>query len=281
MRNFVLYLQDILPKSINFYPKQVLDILLVTYIIFRLLKLVHGTRAWRILGGILIFVCALFASDKLELYTLHWVLDKATILAPFAIVILLLPEVRTTLEELYKLGAWPQKFLQKKYSTTEHTIDQISEAFQEMSSTKTGALVVLVKNNPLEYLTPSGTTLNAAVSKELLLAIFYHGNPLHDGATIIDGNKIVAAECTLPLSETTQLAKTFHTRHRAALGISEQSDSVAIVVSEERGTISWFESGKHVKIKNKDHLKELLISNFLIVNNSNAKKFTPRIKIKR
>ncbi len=258
------FIQNIFHQTyFNYHPKQMVDILLVTYIIYRLLKLIHGTRAWRILGGLVIFVCALLLSDKLGLNTLHWLLDKATMFAPFAIVILLLPELRATLEELYKIGQWPQRFLQKKTSANQQTIDEIALAVLEMSASKTGAIIVLVNKNQLDFLIPTGTVLNATVSNHLLRSIFYGENPLHDGAVLLDGNRVLAAGCTLPLSESNNLGAKFHMRHRAAMGISEQSDAVAIVVSEEKGTISLFQSGEHSIIKDINVLKDILAKHLI------------------
>lgn len=222
----------------------VVDIALVTFVIFRLLCLVRTTRAWRILGGIVIFVLALLVSDYLQLRTLHWLLDKATLLAPVALVILLLPELRQTLEGFARLGLWPERLPGDTVRTAAKTIEEIVAAVAEMSASRIGALIVIERGVHLDDIASNGVAVNAEVSAPLLGSIFYGGNPLHDGAVVVRGDRVMAAACRLPLSEDLRLAKEFHMRHRAGLGISEQTDSVVIIVSEERGTISLAVDGQ-------------------------------------
>jgi diadenylate cyclase len=216
----------------------VLDILLVGYLLYRLLSLTRGSRAWRILGGVVAFVLLLFVSSWLQLTALHWILDKATLLAPVALVILLLPELRQALEGVGKLGFWPKRLAGLETRTAEKTVDAIAHAAEELASASVGALIIVEREASLEEIVANGVRLDAKVSAPLLGAIFFEQNPLHDGAAIVRGDTIVAAACRLPLSESHRLAQNLHMRHRAAVGVTEGKDCLALVVSEERGAIS-------------------------------------------
>ncbi len=236
----------------------VIDILLVAYLIFRLLQLVRGTRNWRIVGGIGTFVVALFLSDLLRLHTLHWVLDKATLLAPVALVILLLPELRQTLEGFARLGLWPERLRGADHQTAARTIEEIIAGVAEMSASRLGAIIVIERSGHLDEVISSGVQVSAQVSAPLLGSIFYHGSPLHDGAVVIRGDTIAAAACRLPLSESAKLDTSVHMRHRAGLGITEQADSIAIIVSEERGSVSVAIEGTLKKLASHLELRDIL-----------------------
>lgn len=237
----------------------VFDVLLVSYLLYRLLMLVRGTRAWRILGGILIFLVAMFLSDRIGLSTLHWILEKAAVLGPVALVILLLPEMRQAIESLGKIGFWPQRFAAGVQERAEaRTVEELVAAMAELASQRVGALVVIEMDGKLEEIASNGVQLNAAVSAPLLGSIFYDNNPLHDGAVIVTGDTLLAAACRLPLSESSRLDQNVHMRHRAAVGVSELHDCLAIVVSEERGTISVAREGRLVRLSSAGELRELL-----------------------
>jgi len=237
----------------------VLDILLVAYLIYRLLLLVRGTRAWRILLGVVAFLIVLFVSDKLHLQTLHWILDKATLLGPVALVILFLPELRQTIEGFGKITPLSVLHVGPTEERAEaRTVEELTAAMAELAAESVGALVVIEKNGSLAEIASNGVSLNAVVSAPLLGAIFYEGNPLHDGAVIIRGDLIVAAACRLPLSESMQLDQNVHMRHRAAVGITEANDCLAIVVSEERGTISVANEGRLRRLDSHLELREIL-----------------------
>jgi diadenylate cyclase len=216
----------------------VVDILLVAYVIYRLLKLVRGRRAWRIAIGIGFFVAALVLSERFQLNTLHWILDKATLLAPVALVILFLPELRQAVEGFGKLGGWTDRLITAQQKTTIDTVQQISAAVAEMAEHRIGALIVIERTTRLQEVADNGIPVHAKVTAPLIGAIFYHGNPLHDGAIVIRGDEVVAAACRLPMSESTTIPGHFHMRHRAGIGISEHSDAIVVIVSEERGEIA-------------------------------------------
>ncbi|MCA1947161.1 MAG: diadenylate cyclase CdaA [Armatimonadetes bacterium] len=241
----------------------VADILLVAYLVYRLLAMIRGTRAWRILGGIVVFILALYASSALRLNTLHWVLDKATLLAPVALVILLLPELRQALETVGKIGLWPQVLPSLSEPAAEaQTVEEIVAAVSEMASARVGALIVLERTASLDEIIANGVPLDAKVTAPALGAIFYPGNPLHDGAAIIRGDRIVAAACRLPLSESERLDANVHMRHRAAVGVTEALDCLCVVVSEERGTISLAADGRLRRLGSHLELREILNTQF-------------------
>lgn len=236
----------------------VVDILLVTFVIYRLLKLVRGGRAWRIVLGLAFFVAALAASDALGLRTLHWILDKATLLAPVALVILFLPELRQAIDSFARLGLWSGRLIGGETSLEEEVIEQIAEAVEEMAEDRTGALIVIERSNKLDDIAENGVPVHAQVTAPLLIAMFYEGNPLHDGAVVIRRNELLAAACRLPLSESDAVSDKYHMRHRAGVGMSEVSDAVVLIVSEERGQIHFAIDGELIFTESGDPLRERL-----------------------
>ena len=238
----------------------VLDVLLVAYLIYRLLLLVRGTRAWRIIIGVVIFVGLLISSERLGFITLHWILEKATYLGPAALVILLLPELRATIEGF---GTLPQRLVPVASGPSAdiaqaRTIEELVAACTELAAENVGALIVIERSGHMDEIADNGVLLDASVSAPLLGSIFYEGNPLHDGAVIIRGDTILSAACRLPLSESSRLDQTVHMRHRAAVGVTEAFDCITIVVSEERGTISIAEGGRLRRLNNAPELREFL-----------------------
>ncbi|MBL8048631.1 MAG: TIGR00159 family protein [Chthonomonas sp.] len=238
---------------------QVVDILLVALILYKLISMVRSSRAWRLLIGIIVFVAALIISDMLQLRTLHWILDKATLLAPVALVILFLPELRKTLEGFGKLGEFTERGQTPKDGVMSYaTLEEIVAAVAELSSTKTGALIVLERGGDLDDICQTGVPLRAQVTASLLGSIFFDQGPLHDGAAVIRRNEIAAAACRLPLSESPHIASHLHMRHRAGIGLSEQIDAFVIVVSEERGTIGLAQSGVMETFADSNSLRDRL-----------------------
>lgn len=234
------------------------DILLVAYLNYRLFLLVRGTRAWQIAVGVFAFIGLLVLSKVLKLDTLHWILDKAALLGPVALVILFLPELRQGLEGLGKFGLGFQKLVANEHSTEAKTIDELVRAVSSMADERIGALIVVERTGSLDEIIANGVEVDAKVSGPLLQAIFYEGNPLHDGAVVLRGDTIVAAACRLPLSESSRLDQNVHMRHRAAVGVTEILDCLAIVVSEERGSISIAWEGRLRRLSNPVELRDLL-----------------------
>ena len=234
------------------------DILLVAYVIYRLLKLVRGKRAWRIVIGIIVFIVALVVSDWMQLYTLHWILDKLTLLAPVALVILFLPELRQAVEGFGKLGGWTERLMSAQHQTGTDAVVEVCKAVAEMAEHRIGALIVIEKTANLQEIADNGIPVHAQVTAPLLGAIFYHGNPLHDGAIVVRGNEVVAAACRLPMSDSRVLPPHYHMRHRAGLGMSEHSDAIVVIVSEERGEIAVAHEGTIRFVEDDLELRRLL-----------------------
>lgn len=242
--------------------RAVVDISLVAYVVYRLILLAKGTRAWQILIGLSVFFVLLFVSQWSGLLTLNWVLRQVTPLGPVAIVILLYPEFRHLLEELGRLGFWGAPLQLRVREDMTQAVEEVVRAVTLLSPRKIGALIVLERETGLADIAATGVELDAEVSTELLGTLFHPGTPLHDGAVIIRGGRVVAAGCTLPLSDSPNIATNVHTRHRAALGVSEQSDALVVIVSEETGTISLASGGKLVRGLKDETLRKRLMEAF-------------------
>ncbi len=244
------------------YLRAGVDILVVAYLLYRLILLAKGRRAWQIIIGIGVFFAFLIASEKLGLLTLNWVLRQVTPLGPVAVVILLYPELRDILERLGRLDFWGAPIHVTPREDVSMTIEKVIRTAVVLSGLKTGALIVLERETGLDDILTTGTTMDCEVSQELLGTIFYDGTPLHDGAVIIRGNRIAAAGCRLPSSESINVHSNVHMRHRAAIGMSENSDAFTVVVSEESGTISVAANGKLARGLNEAKLRQRLHEGF-------------------
>lgn len=236
-----------------------LDVLIVSALVYYLMMLAKGTRAWQVLWGLVVFVFFLLVSQWLGLQTLNWIIRQMFFLSPVAIVILFLPELRHALEEVGRIGFWGRGFVGLASEDVSDLVGEIVRAAGILSNRRAGALIVIERETGLVDIIDTGTALNAVVSAELLGTIFYPGSPLHDGAVIVRGNRIAAAGCTLPLSDSPHIGTTIHTRHKAALGISEQSDAIVVVVSEETGIISVAFNGKLVRGLRDEALEQRLV----------------------
>ncbi len=240
------------------------DILLVAYLFYRLMMLAKGTRAWQIITGLFIFFVILLFSTFARLSALSWLLQQILPLGPVALVILFYPELRHGLEEVGRLGFWGKGFTGLDREDLSSMVGQIVLTAESLSDKKIGALMVLERETGLSDIIETGTLINAEVNADLLCTIFYPGSPLHDGAAILRRDRVVAAGCTLPLSESREVqGMQVHTRHKAALGISEQSDALVVVVSEETGIISLAFDGKMARgLRDDGRLRDLLIREY-------------------
>lgn len=216
-----------------------IDIGLVYYLFYRLLLIIKGTRAFQMLIGIGLIVLVLLASQIFELYTLDWLIHSFWSQIVLALVVLFQPEIRRTLA---RVG---ERRLFRSLSEVEGSkfIEETVKAAVSMANKRIGALIVLERDTDLSTIVEMGTELDAKVTKEILVSIFLPYSPIHDGAAIIRNGRIIAAGCFLPLTLSSNLSKSLGTRHRAAVGLTEESDAVAIVVSEETGEISVVNNG--------------------------------------
>ncbi len=248
----------------------IIDILLVAVLLYQLFMLIRGTGALNIFLGILSIYLLWWLVRMFEMELLTAILGQFISVGVLALIIVFQPEIRKFLlligtRSLLTKGS---KGIFKKLWTfgeeTKLNVSPIVNACENLSQSKTGALLVFTNRNELEFFLETGEMLDAKISQQLLESIFYKNSPLHDGAVIITGNRIKAARCVLPVSENPRFPQTLGLRHRAALGITEQSDAVAIVVSEQTGRIAWFKSGQIRRNIKPLQLKELLAKELLV-----------------
>lgn len=223
-------------RSIQF--KDIIDILIVALLIYRILLLVQGTKALQMLAGLTVIILLYFFSETFELLTLNWILHTFMSSLLILIIIVFQDDIR---KALAKIGTVPIARIQTEYS---FGIEEVVKAVTKLAEKKIGALIVFEREISLKDYLEGAVLLDAKVSEELLISIFNPKSPLHDGAVVISGGKIVAAGVVLPLSTNPDIAKDLGTRHRAGIGITDVSDAVAVIVSEERGEISLAVGGK-------------------------------------
>lgn len=233
----------------------IVDLLLVGWLLSRLIKMVRGTRAMLLIKGIAVLIVATAASDFLSLNILHYILSSISTYGVILVIVIFQPELRRTLEQF---GSTDITKLFDFEEQEESAIDAVVEAVYKMAETKTGALIVFEREMSLNDIIATGVKIDSNVSKELLENIFVVDTPLHDGAVIIKGGRIAAAAAILPLTSRDDLDREYGTRHRAALGLSEESDAIVVVVSEETGKVSLVIDGKIIRGLNEEILKNEL-----------------------
>jgi len=241
-------------------PVDLLDIAIVTILIYQVLLLVRGTRAVQLTIGIAVLVLVYIASRIFKLNTLQWVLSGLPVAIPLALLVIFQPELRRMLEQLGRGGVLAAGFGQSLgREETIRLVNDVARASRILSGRRTGALMVLERRTGLNDVVESGIKIDALVTVQLLITTFFPNTPLHDGAVVIRGNRLMAAGCLLPLSENPNLSRTLGTRHRAALGISEVTDAIAVVVSEETGSISVAAEGRLSRGLSEEELKVALL----------------------
>ena len=228
----------------------ILDILIVTFIIYKLIGFIRETRAEQLAKGLLLLVIATLLSKELQLYTLHWILSG----------------LRRGLEYLGR-SKFSNVLSEVDKEEAKYMVGQLVEAIDDMSASKTGALIVIERETSLSDIVETGTVIDAAVSAQMIGNIFYEGAPLHDGALIIRGDRLYAAGCVLPLTQNKNLNKELGTRHRAGIGISENSDALVIIVSEETGIISIAQNGKLTRFLDVKKIEKTLYNIYLEESN--------------
>ncbi len=260
-------------KNISIFS--VLDILAVSYIFYKCYSLIKETRAEQLLKGIIYIIIFIPISKLLNLDTLYWILSNTITIGVLSFVIIFQPEIRRALEHIGR-SAFSDKHILEDEETMEKVINEIIDAIDNLSKSKTGALIVIERLTGLGETINTGVKIDAIVSAALLENIFVVNTPLHDGATIIRNDRIISAGCFLPLTSNNELNKSIGTRHRAAIGLSENSDSIVLIVSEETGTISLAFNGKLTRNYDKDRLKLVLTK---IIQKNKEKKLNFREKV--
>ena len=241
----------------------ILDIAVVAFIIYKILGFIQETRAQQLVKGLLVLLVVFFLSDLLHLYTLNWLLKTFMSIGIIALVVIFQPELRRGLEYVGRNKIVKAPFGQVDKAKAKHITDEFVKALTGFSETRTGALIVIEKEVSLTDIAETGTEINGDISAQLLGNIFYEGAPLHDGAVIIRGDKVYAAGCVLPLTEDKELNKALGTRHRAGIGITENSDAITLIVSEETGVISYAVSGKLTRFLDAKMVEKLLLNLYI------------------
>lgn len=249
-------LSSILSLIKNIEPRNVIDILIVAYIFYKILMLIRETRAEQLIKGLILVIVVMKLSQILGFVTLYWIIQNTLTVGLIAVIIIFQPELRKALEHLGRSRFFTKKFFESE-EEMERIVNEIAIAASNLSSSKTGALIVIEQETGLSDYAQSGVKLDAIVSSSLLENIFFENSPLHDGAVIIRRDRIYAAGCVMPLTEQI-VSKELGTRHRAAIGISENSDAISIVVSEETGIISLAINGKLTRNYDAERLKIVL-----------------------
>lgn len=240
----------------GFRREDLLDVLIVAFIIYRALHLIRGTRAVQMLLGLGVLATGYFLSSAFEMYTTHWVLSSFFDYFVFIVIVLFQDDLRRALTTM---GKNPFTLSTETESRLE-MVDEVARAAAQLARDKIGALIVIEREQGLKNFIDTGSLIDSRVRTELLYSIFIPSSPIHDGAAIINGDRIAAAGCFLPLSLDPEIDKHYGTRHRAALGITEDTDAVVVLVSEEAGAAHLVNAGKMMKNLNEAQIREGLIA---------------------
>jgi TIGR00159 family protein len=249
---------------LSYFPRitfsNICEIIIIAYLVYEILLWIKNSRAWVLLQGLVIILVFTAAAAIFHFDTILWIAGKIAAIAVTALVVIFQPELRRALEQLGSSNLLSFMFINANGAGafTEKTVEELVKAAQELSKAKTGALMVIERAESLKSIEETGIDIDAVITNQLIINIFEHNTPLHDGAVVIRGNRISSATCYLPLSENMNISKELGTRHRAAIGISEVTDSFTIVVSEETGNISVAQEGKITKLKDAQELGEIL-----------------------
>jgi diadenylate cyclase len=254
-------------------PADVIDIAIVTVLIYWALKLIRGTRAMQMVIGSLLIMVLLYSTRLLPLQTVNWLIRNVLTYLPFAVIVLFQADIRRALSHL---GRAPFFRYLARAGQMADTIEEVVTAASMLSTGKVGAIIAFEREIGLRNYVESGIPIDAVVSYDLLTTIFQPTTPMHDGAVIIQEDRVAAAACFLPLAVSPQLDKDLGTRHRAAIGLTEESDAVAVVISEERGEISLSHGGRIERRLSQDDLRERLQALLLQRRDSGQPPTAPR-----
>lgn len=263
MFNIDSFWQGFVSLASNVNIPDIVDIAIVTYIFYKVYTFIKDTRAEQVLKGMLFLLVATKVSEIFNLHTLYWMLENTLTVGLIAVLIIFQPELRSGLEYI---GRTKFTFLGKNnYTISEDQlkkdIEEIVECLYSLSRQKIGALIIMERDTRIGEVINTGTIIDAEISRQLLINIFIPNTPLHDGAVVIRDGKVKAAACFLPLTESKDLSKDLGTRHRAGIGVSEISDCLSLIVSEETGAVSIAKSGKLYRNMTKERLTNILRSN--------------------
>lgn len=280
-QSFMSYMQELAQNPFKMITL-ILDVLIVIYIIYKFIIYAKKSRAWQLLKGIIFILIITAISEVLQLKILNYILTAFMPYGVIALIVIFQPELRRMLEQLGTSKLTKYFGLDKDLETkTKEDIYKVVIAATELAKTKTGGLIVLERDIQINDIIDTGVKVDAEVSPQLVVNLFTPNTPLHDGAVIISKNKIMAAACILPLANDKDIAKEVGTRHRAGLGISKESDAIAIIVSEETGKISIAKDGTLIADLKEDTLKTILIKNMITKRFGNEKRKSKEEKVKK
>ncbi len=257
------FFNNVLSNLRTFQLRDLIDILVISFVFYEIFQFARRSRAGQLVRGVVLLIVSFMLAYLFELRTVRWVLNNFLQIGFTAAVVLFQPELRRALERLGQNTNWAGLFNWRRSDPSlrgvwQNAVVAICDAAEKLSDTRTGALIVLERNSNLDEIIRTGTPLSANVIPEMLGTIFYEGTPLHDGAVIIRDGRIVSAGCVLPLSNNLEMGKDMGTRHRAGLGMSENSDAIVVVVSEETGIISLAKNGVLIRRLDRQNLFNLL-----------------------
>lgn len=260
----------------------IVEMLIIAFLVYHILRWIKTTRAWSLLKGVIVIVVFIVIAAIFQMTTILWIVQNVLSIAAISIVVVLQPELRKALEELGQNNIFSSFFQDNGKKVEEglfsdKTINEIVRASVEMGKVKTGALIVIEQKQSLNEYERTGIDVDGFVTSQLLINIFEKNTPLHDGAVIIRGNRVASATCYLPLSDNMHLSKDLGTRHRAAVGISENTDSLTVIVSEETGRISVAYKGQLETRVDADRLRERLAQ----IQNKPGEETKKRKRVKR
>ena len=258
---FSKYISTLSLQGVSVRWEDIVEILIISFLVYQIMTWIKNTKAWFLMKGIGIILIFILLAIIFEMNTILWIVENVLSIAVIAVVFVLQPELRRALEELGRKKFFASLMPFDKVQTerfSDKTVNDLVKASFEMGKVKTGALMVIEQNVKLTEYERTGIEVDGLISSQLLINIFEHNTPLHDGAVIICGNRVVSATCYLPLSDNMEISKELGTRHRAGVGISEVTDALTIIVSEETGHVSVTYEGKLYRNLDANSLREKL-----------------------
>lgn len=258
MTGFDQFTGQLLAIARHIGPLEIIDVAVVAFILYQVLRLLRGTQGTQILVGLILLAVVGVVSTTLNLVLLSWLFNNATFYIVIAVIVMFQPELRRALDQLGRIGHLGRPLSRYDARQYNQAISEAIRAAERLSTKHTGALIAFERDVGLEDYAATGVRINGEVSAEMLQSIFYPNSPLHDGAVIVRGDRIVAAGCVLPLSDNFAAGDSLGTRHRAGLGLSEVTDALSVIVSEETGKISLASNGRLIRGMNGERLRRVL-----------------------
>ncbi len=277
------YMETLSLRSFNIRWQDIVEVIIISFLLYHIMAWVKHTKVWLLMKGIVIIIAFILLAVVFQMHTIIWIVEHVLSIAVTAMIVILQPELRHALEELGRKSFVTnlitfEKATDERFS--DKTVNDLVKASFEMGKVKTGALMVIEQNVLLTEYERTGIEVDGLISSQLLINIFEHNTPLHDGAVVIRGNRVVSATCYLPLSDNMEISKELGTRHRAGVGISEVTDALTIIVSEETGHVSVTYEGKLYRNLDANGLREKIsmIQNKEVEDNKKRRLWKGRAK---